>query len=84
VAPTETCSTGAVFYPPGQAMRSAVLDNAARQSQTMPIVHHARFLALAGVCMFLTSLALAVVRPGEFGGRYICELLASLPDSSAR
>jgi exonuclease SbcC len=26
---------------------------------------------------------IAVVRPGESGGRYICELLASLPDSSA-
>ena len=24
-----------------------------------------------------------VVRPGESGGRYVCELLASLPDSSA-
>ena len=24
-----------------------------------------------------------VVRPGEFGGRYVCELLVSLPDSSA-
>jgi len=24
-----------------------------------------------------------VVRPGEPGGRYICELLVSLPDSSA-
>ena len=24
-----------------------------------------------------------MVRPGEFGGRYICELLVSLPDSSA-
>ena len=26
---------------------------------------------------------LGVVRPGKSGGRYICELLASLPDSSA-
>jgi hypothetical protein len=24
-----------------------------------------------------------LVRPGEFGGRYVCELLVSLPDSSA-
>jgi hypothetical protein len=24
-----------------------------------------------------------LVRPGEFGGRYVCELLISLPDSSA-
>ena len=24
-----------------------------------------------------------VVRPGESGGRYVCELLVSLPDSSA-
>ena len=24
-----------------------------------------------------------LVRPGESGGRYVCELLASLPDSSA-
>ena len=24
-----------------------------------------------------------MVRPGESGGRYVCELLASLPDSSA-
>jgi hypothetical protein len=27
--------------------------------------------------------ALSLVRPGESGGRYVCELLASLPDSSA-
>jgi hypothetical protein len=27
--------------------------------------------------------ALLLVRPGESGGRYVCELLASLPDSSA-
>jgi hypothetical protein len=25
-----------------------------------------------------------LVRPGEFGGRYVCELLVSLPDPSAR
>jgi hypothetical protein len=25
-----------------------------------------------------------LVRPGKSGGRYICELLVSLPDSSAR
>jgi len=24
-----------------------------------------------------------LVRPGEFGGRYVCELLVSLADSSA-
>jgi hypothetical protein len=24
-----------------------------------------------------------VARPGESGGRYVCELLVSLPDSSA-
>jgi transcriptional regulator with XRE-family HTH domain len=27
---------------------------------------------------------MAVVRPGKSGGRYVCELLVSLPDSSAR
>ena len=25
-----------------------------------------------------------LVRPGKSGGRYVCELLVSLPDSSAR
>ena len=28
-------------------------------------------------------ISLLMVRPGESGGRYVCELLVSLPDSSA-
>src|SRR5258708_5974176 len=43
----------------GQATRSATLGNAAGERQTMPMGHRVRFLALAAVCIFLTSLALA-------------------------
>lgn len=59
MAPSETCSADAAFYLPGQARRSAALDNAARRGQTLAIGHRARFLAVVGVCMFLMSLALA-------------------------
>jgi hypothetical protein len=59
VAPTQTSSTGAAFYLPGRARRSAILDNAARRSQTVPMGHRARFLAFAAGCIFLASLALA-------------------------
>jgi hypothetical protein len=47
------------FYLPVQATRSATLDNAARRRQTTPMRRRARFLALAGVGIFLTSLCLA-------------------------
>ena len=33
--------------------------------------------------MAVVRLGIGVVRPGEFGGRYVCELLVSLPVSSA-
>jgi hypothetical protein len=29
------------------------------------------------------GLGMTMVRPGEFGGRYVCELLVSLPVSNA-
>ena len=78
-----TCSTGAAFYLPGQARRSATLDKAARRSQTMPIGRRTRFRALAGVCIFATSLALAAcgsatsarpVSPGFTG--YVWQVVA--------
>src|SRR5260370_17596290 len=59
VAPTQTCSTGAAFYLLGRVTQSATPDNAARRSQTMPMGHRARLLALASLCIFLASLALA-------------------------
>lgn len=61
MAHAQACSTGAAFYLLllGRVRRSATPDNAARRSQTMPMGHHARLLALVGVCIFLASLALA-------------------------
>ncbi len=59
MAPTQTCSTGAAFYLLGRVTQSATPDNAARRSQTMPMGHRARLLALASLCIFLASLALA-------------------------
>lgn len=41
------------------AATTAPQTTAARRSQTMPMGHRARFRALVGVCIFLTSLALA-------------------------
>jgi hypothetical protein len=34
-------------------------------------------------CLALDTQPQELVRPGESGGRYVCELLVSLPDSSA-
>lgn len=59
MAPTERCSTAAAFYLLGQARRSATVDNAERRSQTVPVGHRARFLALVGVSIFLMSIAVA-------------------------
>jgi hypothetical protein len=44
-------------------------------------VPHAEVL----LCAFVSAgTGVMLVRPGEFGGRYVCELLVSLPDPSAR
>ena len=39
--------------------------------------------SVATVALRLRPMAEEVVRPGESGGRYVCELLVSLPVSSA-
>jgi hypothetical protein len=41
-------------------------------------------LAVFFVASVVIAVLATVVRPGKSGGRYICELLVSLPDSSAR